>query len=387
MTGFDTGHHGTSGIASGSLDMRRYRERIEADYRAGLGVGIASVRESVDWRQAARGGDFDFETVRARSECAQALGIRIAWTLCHSGPPDDVDITSLTFVDRFRRFASAAARIIIRAGDEIAPVFTPVNEISFLSWALAETNLFGPQRAELRGAGYALKQQLVRGALAACDAILEIEPRARFLHTDPAAQQRESRASPRTRAAGEFAPPSSRDGEAARDAQYQAWDMLAGRLEPQLGGHPRYLDVVGVHWHGGNQSWRGSPDASGAPPRRLALHRLLAEIHARYRRPIVVGEHSYAGTVRAAWLREFGTELCEALEHGIPVLGACLCRAVERPTWEDPRYWRSRRLWDVLLDAGEEVPRASDSASEQALRDLQARIGPLVAGSHGRYTS
>jgi hypothetical protein len=73
-----------------------------------------------------------------------------------------------------------------------------------------------------------------------------------------------------------------------------------------------------------------------------------------------------------------------ALEHGVPVLGACLCRAVERPAWEDPRYWRGRRLWDVLLHPGDDAPRVPDSAYEQALRDLRARIDPLLAQSPHR---
>ena len=93
------------------------------------------------------------------------------------------------------------------------------------------------------------------------------------------------------------------------------------------------------------------------------------------------------GAGRTAWLREFGADICEALEQGVPVLAACLCRAVERPGWEDPRYWRARRLWDVLLHPGHGESPASNSAYEQALRDVQARVDPLVNGSRHRYSS
>jgi hypothetical protein len=64
-----------------------------------------------------------------------------------------------------------------------------------------------------------------------------------------------------------------------------------------------------------------------------------------------------------------------------------LCRVVERPTWEDPRYWRERWLWDVLLDTGAATPRTPDSAYEQTLRDVRARIDSLVDHLHARHPS
>ena len=280
-----------------------------------------------------------------------------------------MDVRSADFVERFRRFAKAAARALASDAGAEPAVYTPINEISFLSWALAETSLFGPQRDDLRNRGYELKQQLVRAALAGCDAILEVDPRARFLHRD---------------AAMNFA--SGADGDAhRRDAQFAAWDMLAGRLAPQLGGHPRYVDAVGVHCHHTNQWRRASPGPSPTPGGiHRALSRLLEDVYARYRCPVVVAETNRMGSGRAEWLREFGAEIGQALERDVPVIGACLCRVVERPAWEDPRYWRGRRLWDVLLHAGDDTPRAPNSAYERALRDVQARIDPLLAHSHHR---
>ena len=35
--------------------------------------------------------------------------------------------------------------------------------------------------------------------------------------------------------------------------QYQAWDMLSGRIWPSLGGHPSYLDIIGVNFYPDNQ--------------------------------------------------------------------------------------------------------------------------------------
>ena len=256
MTGFDGADH-LAGVPTmrDAIDTAAYARRVDADYAAAREAGIACVREAIDWRRAERGDAYDFETLRVRIATARRAGVQIAWTLCHSSWPDDVDFASPATVERFARFARAAA---------VAPLHTPVNEISFLAWALAETSLFGPPREELRERAPQLQRALVQAALAACDAILAVDP-------------------------------------------------------------------------------------------------------------------------RALWMREFGRELCEALESAIPVISACLCRVAEPPAWEDPRLWRGRRLWDALLR--NDVSPVVDSAYAQALRDVQARVDPLLAPANRRHSS
>jgi hypothetical protein len=228
-------------------------------------------------------------------------------------------------------------------------------------------------RPELRNRRYELKRQLVRAALAACDAILEVDPNARFLHTEPATSVI-----------------ATAPGETRHAAEFRAFDMLCGRLEPQLGGHPRYVDAIGIHCHRGAHSWRGTQEAATgrAPaPAPLALSRLLEDAYARYATPIVVDESNPSPAGRPAWLSDIGDEVRAALERGVPIVALCLSRVVERPGWEDPRYWRGRRLWDVLLHASHHAPRVRDSAYDQALRDLRSRIDPLLASSSSRYPS
>ena len=36
---------------------------------------------------------------------------------------------------------------------------------------------------------------------------------------------------------------------------FEAWDMLSGRVQPELGGDERYLDVIGVNYYDRNQWW------------------------------------------------------------------------------------------------------------------------------------
>ena len=62
------------------------------------------------------------------------------------------------------------------------PFVAPTNENSFFAWA-------GGQRARLfpgkRGRGGELKEQLVRAAIAVAEAVWEVDPRTRIIHTDP----------------------------------------------------------------------------------------------------------------------------------------------------------------------------------------------------------
>lgn len=355
VAGFDGIDHFDG--AQATQNATAYRDQVEADYRSAREAGIACVRESVGWRRVARRNDFDFSSLTVRAQAARRAGLQIVWTLCHRGWPDDVDVGAASFVERFRTFAGAVARALAPYSGAEPAVYTPINAISFLSFALANTDWLGPRRSDLAGGDRELERQLVRAALAACDAIAAIDPRARFLHREPAMP----------RAAW------TAGGSVALGVRFSAWDMLAGRLEPRLGGHPRYLDAIGVHIRETPQ-WRTASDGSAASATQAPLSGLLENLHARYRCPIVVSETNRTSG-RAAWLRDFGAEIGEALEHGVPVIGACLCRAVERPAWKDPRPRRERRLWDMPLLAVDEFPRVPDSAYERVLRDVGARVG------------
>ena len=65
---------------------------------------------------------------------ARGTGTQVIWDLAHWGWPDDVDIWSPSFIERFARFAGAVARVV-RDETDAVPFYTPVNEISFWAWA------------------------------------------------------------------------------------------------------------------------------------------------------------------------------------------------------------------------------------------------------------
>src|SRR4029079_4860170 len=93
------------------------------------------------------------------------------------------------------------------------------------------------------GRGFELKTQLVRAAIEAMDAIWAVMPTARFVHVDPIIHVI---ASPRR-------PEEKAEAEAYRQSQFQAWDMLSGRIWPELGGHEKYLDILGLNFCPHNQ--------------------------------------------------------------------------------------------------------------------------------------
>jgi hypothetical protein len=223
------------------------------------------------------------------------------------------------------------------------------------------------------GRGGELKCQVVRAVIAGCEAIWEVDRRARFVHVEPLINV----IAPRGR-------PDLADVAAARRAaQWEAYDMLAGICHPELGGHPRYLDIIGVNFYHANQ-WEDPPETRlrwedhPRDERWMPLHRLLKEVHERYRRPVFMAETSHFGVGRAPWLREIASEIVEARRSGVPLEGICLYPILDRPDWENLDHWHNSGLWDLRrAEDGtlERVLVAEYAAELRGARALLARHG------------
>ena len=249
--------------------------------------------------------------------------MQVIWDLCHYGWPDGLDIFRPEFVDRFADYAREVARLIAAETDE-APWYCPVNEISFWSWAGGDVGYLNPRQT---GRGFELKAQLVRASLAAIDAIWSVDSRARILHAEPAIHI------VRNPARG-----ARKDTEGHRLAQFQACDMLAGQLWPQLGGDERYLDVVGVNYYPNNQWVLDGPGIGRDDPRYRPFREILAEVWERYGRPLIVSETGAQGRDRASWLSYVAEEVRAARSAGVPVEGICLYPILDYPGWDDDRH-------------------------------------------------
>lgn len=296
----------------------------EANYRLLAAAGIRAVRDGIRWHRIEVGpGWYDWSSVLPQLRAARAAGVQVIWDLCHYGWPDDLDIWSPAFVDRFAGFAAAAARLIRSESDAI-PFFCPINEISFLAWAGGDEGYMNPFA---RGEGERLKVQLVRAAIAAVDAIRAVDHRARFVYAEPAIHV--------TAAA-----PLAEEHEAAerrRLSQFQTYDMLSGREEPGLGGAPAYLDIVGVNFYPHNQWYQGGSTIPLGHHGYRPLHQILAEFHARYGRPLLIAETGAEGSARPSWLHYVCAEVRQACANGVPVRGICLYPVLDYPGWDDER--------------------------------------------------
>jgi beta-glucosidase/6-phospho-beta-glucosidase/beta-galactosidase len=354
----------SAGVRLDMIAALQHDRNAAADYRRLREVGIAAARDGVRWHLIDRGGAYDWSSWIPMLEAARDAGVQVIWDLCHYGWPDDLDFFSPAFVDRYARFTKAAACVHRDHLDEPA-FFAPVNEISFFAWA-ASRDLMFPYAL---GRGDQIKRQMVRAALAAIDAIHSVEPRARLVFPEPLIHN----VPPRWR------PWNTGPARAQRASQFEAWDMIAGRMAPELGGNEQSLDIVGVNFYAANQwevpggrklNWDGGSD----DPRWVPLHRLLAEVYSRYRRPLFIAETSHYGAGRAAWLEEIARESEAAVRQGVPLEGVCLYPILDRFDWEDPAHWHHSGLWDMVPDGAGSYRRELNAEYSRALRAAQLRV-------------
>ena len=377
MGGFECSSHITrQGQRLDMIAATQHDLQVERDYARLREQGILTARDGVRWHLIERGGRYDFSSLAPMVDAAQRQGVQVIWDLCHYGWPEDLDVFSSAFVDRFGRFCGAVARFITeRTGG--GALYTPVNEISFLAWAAGQVGYFYPFGKRRGGA---LKRQLVRAVIAGAEAIWAADPRAQLLTAEPLIHVVPPRGKPRYRSAA----------ARKRASQFEAWDMLAGRAAPELGGNERYLGAVGVNFYHDNQ-WehpgakRLGWDEVPLDERWVPLHRLLQEVWERYRRPLFIAETSHFGSGRAAWLRHITGEVVAARARGVPILGVCLYPILDRPDWDDLHRWHHSGFWDLRRDAGGRLQRllqeayAAELRRSQLLLDEASGVSPLPA--------
>lgn len=315
---------------------------VDHDYGALAELGIRGVREAVRWPLVDQGGGrYDVSSLAPFVWAARRHRMDVVWDLFHYGFPDDVDLFSDAFPPRFAAYCRAVARFICR-NTEGPYFFTPVNEPSFMAYAAGDKGLFAPWAHDR---GWELKVSLARAAIAAIDAIREVCPDAVMVNVDPLC---------RVVAPTGAAAPVPEVDHFNEHIVYQSWDMLGGRLLPELGGSPEHLDVVGINYYWTNQWELGAPpDEDGIvpplaedDPRRQPLRDLVRQVAARYGAPIVVSETAHIGDGRARWVHEVAADARDLAGSGTELLGICLYPIIAMPTWHDPDHWPEMALWE-----------------------------------------
>jgi beta-glucosidase/6-phospho-beta-glucosidase/beta-galactosidase len=312
---------------------------VDEDYRRLRRIGIRAAREAVRWPLVDRRGRYDFSSVAPFVEAARRHGVEVIWDLFHYGYPDGLDPFDPGFARRFADYCHAAGRWI-RARTDGQCWFTPVNEPSFFAWAGGEVGRFAPHA---RGRGHELKVALARAAIAGIDALRAVCPGCRIVNADPLCRVVPPRELP------------ERAGEVERfnsDGVFESWDMLAGRVMPELGGSRAHLDVIGINYYWTNQ-WELGRDCQPLAeddPRRVPLRDLVRRAWQRYGGELLITETSHVDDMRPVWLDQLSRE-CEALlDEGVPLRGVCLYPILGMPEWHAQEEWTRMGLWDVVQD-------------------------------------
>jgi beta-glucosidase/6-phospho-beta-glucosidase/beta-galactosidase len=366
MAGFESACHiNPNGDRVDMIAGVQHDAQARDDYRLLTEVGIRTARDGLRWHLIERGGGYDFSSFTPMLRAALDTGVQVIWNLCHYGFPDGLDLLSPQFVDHFQRFAKAAARVVRDHSDEV-PYYTPVNEISFFSWAAARRVIY----PYAEGRDQEIKRQLIRASIAAIEAVWSVDRRARIVFPEPVVHV----LTPRDR------PELAREAAQYNEAQYEAWDMIRGDIAPELGGSPRYLDIPGVNYYHSNQwehtrgrlRWEDEPRDS----RWLPFHQMLATVWKRYRRRLAITETSHFGAGRARWIAEISREVFEARQLGVPVEGICLYPILDRYDWENVNHWHNSGLWDLEQIEGV-YRRKLNAVYAGALREGQALLASV----------
>jgi hypothetical protein len=349
------------------------------DYRRLRKQNLRVAREGLRWHLVEQTpGKYDFSTAQPIVRAARATGTQVIWDLCHFGWPEHIDIFKPQFVSALGNYGAAFAKWLGHESDD-AGFFVPVNEISFFSWAAGDEGSIFPFAT---GRGFELKTQLVRAAIQAMDAIWSVMPDAHFVHVDPvinvvAAQRR---------------PEDKPHAEAYRLSQFQSWDMLAGRMWPELGGHEKYLDIIGANFYPHNQWFynlkgfrriRRFTPLSRRHPSYRPFREMLTELYERYHRPVFIAETGSENRIRPSWFRYVCRETQAAITSGIPVHGMCLYPILNHPGWLDNRHcynglWDypdangNREIYEPLARELKHWQKIFDTADVQAAEDATA---------------
>lgn len=317
------------------LDLVRdtgHVDRCSEDYAKLTALGIKTVRESVGWRiaQPTKTSKLDLTRSISLAKAAREHDVQLIWTFMHYGTAEGVSILNDSFISEFVNYAVQVAEALtpLSVGP---PVFNLINEISFLAWATSQTNEMQPYSKPKKGAseqGYQTKCRLVSAVLKAMAAIKTISPTARFLHVEPVLHI----VSPVDR------PDLEELTQEVRSHQWQTWELLRGSQEPELGGFPEALDLMGVNYY-----YNGQMEVTGKyldwklpDPRRAPFSELLKEVWNRYNRPLIISETGHFDADRSAWLNNILSETKRALELNIPIQGLCIYPVMDRPCWHEP---------------------------------------------------
>ncbi|MFL6776158.1 MAG: hypothetical protein ACJ8FN_07150 [Sphingomicrobium sp.] len=375
QAGFEcSSHRRKDGVRLDLIRATGHDRHVREDYALCSKLGFRTLRDGLRWHLIEKvPGKYDWSSWLPALEAAEQAGVQVIWDLFHYGSPDHVDQASLDFADRFTEFALAAIEVQQSVSNR-PPLVCPLNEINFMSWAV-EVEYF--PRVGPKEVGW-FKRQLVRTGITAAKAIRERWPDAfiswaePLVHVAPHSHRR-----PEVRAAEQY-----------RQGQFEAYDWITGRAEPELGGDPSLADVIGLNFYPHNQWYLNGPTIPMGHHEYRALADMLLEVSERYGKPLFISETGAEGSGRPAWLHYVCDEVRAAQSRGARVDGICLYPITAYPGWDNSRHCQvgllstigsegTRHVYEPLL---EEVQRQRARFGLGELKEPRASRPRLAGG-------
>ncbi|MGI4805181.1 MAG: hypothetical protein ACRYFL_10445, partial [Janthinobacterium lividum] len=325
-------------------------QMIDLDYKDLAQFNIKTVREGIRWSQVEKSPyEYDWSVVAQMIQSGKANGIQQLWDICHFGFADDLSPLHPKFADRFAALCRAFVLFYRSVNPDETLIVTPINEVSFISWLGGDEGATTPYAHKQ---GWDVKYGLMRAYIRGIVAMREVDPSVRIMTTEPLVQ-----------IVPDFGATEAEilDAKNAHESQYQAVDILSGRMCPELGGSPDYIDILGFNYYYNNQwvrtthhymKWIDEPlDIRWRP-----FSSLMTEAYERYQRPVVLSETSHPKEDRPKWIKYVSDESAILLQNNVPFWGICIYPIIDRPDWDHLTVWHHAGLWDMEF-APNELPR------------------------------
>lgn len=316
------------------LEITQHHIRAEKDYQLLLDIGISSVREGICWSSVeVAPGEYDFSEVLNRINIADKMGIQQIWDMIHFGYPDNLSPTHPKFCERFTQLCKAFVEFYNLHSSQPL-LIVPINEISFLSWFSGDAKGTIPF---LEKNGWRMKYHLCKAAIIAIKEIRKLDPSAKIILVEPLIKVHQN---------GSL---SVEDLRKINEYQFEAADIIMGRLCPELGGDETLFDILGVNYYWNCQWIEGGepldwPDPSKA---RVPLRKLIYNVFLRYEKPIFISETGHFGERRVQWLEEISEECLSVKKSEIPFWGICIYPIVDRPDWDNLSKYSQSGIFDL----------------------------------------
>lgn len=342
MAGFEcSSHRRKDGVRLDLIGATSHDRQVTKDYRLCRELGFGTVRDGLRWHLIEKTcGKYDWSSWLPMLEAAEESGIQVIWDLFHYGSPDCIDQGGPDFPERFTEF-SVAAMEVQQSLSARPPFVCPLNEINFLSWAVDDGYFphVGPEQH-----GW-FKMQLVRTAITASKAIKDRWPETTIVWAEPlihiAPHDRRRR--------------TARDALRNLEGMYEAYDWIMGRAQPELGGDPSLVDVVGLNFYPHNQWYFDGPTIPMGHHEYRPLADMLVEMAKRYEKPIFLSETGAEGSGKPSWLHYVSNEVRQAIRRGADFRGICWYPITAYPGWDNSRHAETGLFSSVVADGSRHV--------------------------------